>query len=190
VDLLKPSNMSQTGPDSPNDTDKRPKVMEKDTAPNASTSNEPVLENLRRNLQFGLQTAREGIEKGIEDARRNLTEGYYSARKDINSGIDDARRNIGEGVESARTNLASGLETARVGINSGLVSAQESLGGTSSVSTTGTRATITRPVEYADEKGVVQESEASPRYESLEQSLDWRSGAEGQESGVVPPNEK
>ena len=158
-------------------------------AKHSSGSDEPILENLRRNLESGFQSALESIEKGLEDARRNLTEGYYSARKEIDSGIEDTRRNIGEGVESARTNLVSGLETARLGINSGLISAQENLAGTSSASAGGTT-TITRPAEYTDEKAASQHSEAPPQYETLGETADWRRGAEGQESGVIPGSEK
>jgi hypothetical protein len=185
------SSMPEPKRDSSKEDEKTPTVSDKSPespkpAANPPTANEPILENLRRNLESGFQSALESIEKGLEDARRNLTEGYYSARKDIDSGIEDTRRNIGEGVESARTNLVSGLETARVGINSGLISAQENLAGTSSASAAGTTP-ITRPAEYTDEKA---HSEAPPQYDNPGETADWRRGAEGQESGVVPGSEK
>lgn len=175
---------------------------------------EPVLETVRRNLQSGLQSARGSIERGIEDARRNITEGIETARRNLNEGaetarrnlsegVESARRNIGEGAESARTNIVSGLETARVGINSGLISAQQSLGGTTV--TPDETATITRHAEYMDEKAAAPHNDTPPAYESLEVTTarlerqvaerglvntGRRAGVEGQESGVVPGNEK
>lgn len=102
-------------------------------------ANESLIQNIRRNLQEGLQTGRSGIESGYRDAVRNLGEGYETARTSIKSGIEDAR-----------TNLISGLESARQGIDYGISKTQESLGGE-------TKPVVppvvnTRPATFVDEK--------------------------------------
>lgn len=210
--------MSGTKSDIDNETGKAPIVVEKDPEINTAKpvakptfAMEPVQETVRRNLQSGLELARRSIKRGMEDARRNIAEGMETARRNLNEGaetarrnlgegVESARRNIGEGAESARTNIVSGLETARVGINSGLISAQQSLGGTTV--TPDETATITRHAEYMDEG---PHNDKPPAYESLEVTTarlerqvaerglvntDSRPGVEGQESGVVPGNEK
>jgi hypothetical protein len=128
--------MTETSTDpTPQQTTAEPGEKSKATSP----PNESLLENIRRNLQEGLQTGRSGIESGYRDAVRNLGEGYETARTSIKSGIEDAR-----------TNLISGLESARQGIDYGITKTQESLG--SEKEPVVPPVVNTRPATFIDEK--------------------------------------